>query len=386
MPITLHEGSAGHRLYVAVPWAVAVAAIAAVPFATEIGFAPGSIDKALRIGQVNNLIAYAVAILGLNLVIGYSGQLSLGQSAFVGLGAYTTVILIADHRWHPVATLPVSAAVCCAAGLLVGLPATRVKGAYLAVVTLCGAYVFPSLVLRFDWLTGGVNGKGPARTEPKLMPPSWMPFADSARLAGPLWIYCIFVTVAAALFVFARNVVKSRVGRALIAVRDNEASALSVGVNVPMYKALAFAASAAYGGLAGSLLMINRPFASDVQFGTNLAIFLVVGLVVGGSGTISGAVAGAFVYLFVPYFVSEWTFDQRGMPFGLRQLTRPLFAVLPPGGASVGIVFGVALIVLMFVMPGGFVAGVRSVRARMFTVVPRPRWLRAYIASRGPRS
>src|SRR5687768_13493388 len=108
LPITLREGSPAHRCYVLVPWVVAVAALAYVPFASKVGFAPGSIDQSFRIGQLNQVIAYAVAILGLNLVVGFSGQLSLGQSAFVGLGAYTTVVLVADHDWSLLATLPVS--------------------------------------------------------------------------------------------------------------------------------------------------------------------------------------------------------------------------------------------------------------------------------------
>src|SRR5919112_677815 len=164
---------------------------------------------------------------------------SIGHRVYVGGGAYTTVILVADHDWSYLATLPVSAAVCFLAGLVVGVPATRVKGMYLGVITLAVAYVFPPLVLKFGWLTGGVNGKGPGRTEAKLRAPSWMPFA--------------------------------------------------------------------YDGVAGSMLIMNRPFATDAMFGTRMALFLVVGLVAGGVGSISGAVPGAFVYLFVPHFVGEWT-------------------------------------------------------------------------------
>ena len=116
-------------------------------------------------------------------------------------------------------------------------------------------------------------------------PPSWVPFADTGRLAEPLWIYTILIVIAAVLFVLARNFVRSRPGRALIAVRDNPASASASGINPALYKGMAFAASAVYGGLAGSMLMLNRPFASDAQFGTRVAIFLVVGLVVGGTGS-----------------------------------------------------------------------------------------------------
>ena len=131
-----------------------------------------------------------------------------------------------------------------------------------------------------------------------------MPFHDAGRLATPLWTYFILLVMATILFILARNFVKSRPGRALIAVRDNQTSAAVSGVNLPMYKALTFGVSAAFGGIAGTMLMMNRPFASDVQFGLNLAIFLVVGLVIGGAGTISGAVPGALVYVFVPYFMS----------------------------------------------------------------------------------
>jgi branched-chain amino acid transport system permease protein len=376
MPIRLREGSPAHRAYVLVPWVIAVGALVYVPLAGTFGFAPGSIDHPFRIGQLNQVIAYAVAILGLNLVTGYSGQLSLGQSAFVGVGAYTTVILVADHGWTYYATIPVTVVVCFVAGLVIGIPATRIRGFHLAIVTLVVAYVFPSLVLRYDWLTGGPNGKGPERTEAKLRPPSWAPFADEGRLAGPLWVYCLCLALGAVLFLLARGFIRSAPGRALVAVRDYETSAAASGINVAVYKAAAFGMSAVYGGLAGTMLMLNRPFASDVQFAPKVGIFLVVGLVVGGVGTISGSVVGAFVYFFMPYFVSQWTFDQSGMPPVLRQVTSPLFKWLHPAGAgAVDIFFGFTLLILMFLLPGGFVNGFRRLRARVITIEPDPPWL-----------
>ncbi|MEO5900950.1 MAG: branched-chain amino acid ABC transporter permease, partial [Ilumatobacteraceae bacterium] len=222
MPVALREGSAGHRAYMRGAWALAALVILYVPLSAELGLTFGSVDKASRIGQLNTVIAFAVAILGLDIVTGYSGQLALGQSAFVGLGAYTTVILVADHHWSFFAAVPATVVVCLVAGLLVGIPATRVKGVYLAILTLVLAFAFPSIVLRFGWLTGGPNGKGPPRTQGKLLPPSWMPFADAGRIAGPLWVYCISIVVASGLFVLARNFVRSRPGRALITMRDHE--------------------------------------------------------------------------------------------------------------------------------------------------------------------
>jgi len=377
MPLTLREGSAAHRAYVTTGWLLLVVAALYVPLAVDVGFTPGSIDRPSRIAQLNDTIAFAVAILGLNIVIGDSGQLSLGQSAFIGLGAYTTVILVADHGWSYLATLPVSAGVCFAAGLALGIPATRVRGMYLGILTFAVAHVFPSLVLRFGWLTGGVNGKGPGRTEAELVAPTWVPFADDGRIADPLWVYCLVLPIAVVLFALAANFRRSRPGRALLAVRDDEASAVATGIDVPLYKAMAFGAGAAYGGIAGSMLMMNRPFATDDMFGTRMALFLLVALVAGGAGTIAGAVPGAFVYLFVPYFVGEWTFDQRGMPPVLREAAAPLFDVLDPAGvAAASAVFGVALLVLMFVSPGGLVGGARRLRDRVVRIEPNPTWLR----------
>ena len=384
----LKQGTPAHRAYVWGAWVIVAVVLVYVMFAYKTGFAPGSIDKAFRITQLNDVLAYAVAILGLNLVIGYSGQLSLGHSAFVGLGAYTTLILVADHHWSYFATIPVSAALCFVLGLIVGLPALRIRGLYLAIVTLAVAFVFPTLVLKYDWLTGGPNGKKPDRGEGVLKPPSWMPFHDAGRLATPLWTYFLLLVMATILFVLARNFVRSRTGRALIAVRDNQTSAAVSGVNLPAYKVLTFGVSAAFGGVAGTMLMMNRPFASDVQFGLNLAIFLVVGLVIGGAGTISGAVPGALVYVFVPYFMSAWAEDQSGMPPGLKQIARPLFDWLSTrqgGGSIAGVFFGVLLLIAVFVLPGGIIDGLRRLRARIVTVTPDPGWLRDRNRRRGVR-
>jgi branched-chain amino acid transport system permease protein len=376
--ITVRQGSNGWKLYLAIAWGLVVLGLLYIVFAHSLPVSLFSLDKAFRISQINDVAAYAVAILGLNLVIGYSGQLSLGQSAFVGVGAYTTIILVADYHWSYYATIPVSAALCFAIGMIVGLPALRLTGLYLAIVTLAVAYVFPTLVLKYESLTGGPNGKKPDRGEAEMVPPSWMPFADDGRIAEPLWIFCVLVVIATAMFLLARNYVKSRPGRGLIAVRDNQTSASVSGVNVPIYKLMAFGASAAFGGIAGSMLMMNRPFASDVQFNLNLAIFLVVGLVAGGAGTISGAIPGAVIFVFVPYFVAQWTLDQSGMPPGLKQVTQPLFDWLENrqgGDAISGVFFGIGLLILVFLLPGGFISGMRKLRARVIQVIPHPTWL-----------
>jgi len=332
-----------------------------VPFAGWTGFAPASLDQPARVTQLNQLIAYSIAILGLTVVTGWSGQISLGQSAFVGLGAYCTVILVADHDWSYVAALLASASLCGVVGLVIGLPVARMRGMYLGVVTLCLAFVFPSLVRRFAWLTGGVNGKGPKRGAARLLPPDWLPMSDNRFLARPVWVYCLSLVIGALVVGMVRGLRYSRVGRALLATRDGAPAAQSFGVAVHRYRAAAFGVSAACGGICGSLLMMGEPFVTDRQYEPIMAIFLVVGLVVGGAGTPSGAVLGAAMYLFVPYFVREWSIDQSGMPPGVRHLLSPLFERLDDGGGSVGVFFGLALILCVFLAPGGLSGAWRGV-------------------------
>ena len=147
---SITQRSPQHRVYSLVGWAIVAIVLIGLPY---------YVSKPPRIDQFSQVAAYAVAILGLNLVIGFSGQISLGHSAFVGIGAYTTVILVADHGWNYFATMPIAFGLCFIVGVLVGIPALRIRGLYLAVVTLALAYVFPTLVLKYDSFTGGPNGK-----------------------------------------------------------------------------------------------------------------------------------------------------------------------------------------------------------------------------------
>ncbi len=171
------------------------------------------------------------------------------------------------------------------------------------------------------------------------------------------------------MFLLARNLIRSRAGRAVIAIRDNQTSAAVSGINVPVYKTLIFGISAATAGIAGSMFMMLEPFATDTRFNVNLAIFLVVGLVAGVRPRCR-RVPGAWLIVFIPWYTSEWSSDPEGMPPGLRQLARPMFEWLegrPGAGQIAGIFFGILLIVLVFVLPGGIVNGLRQLRARIIT-------------------
>jgi branched-chain amino acid transport system permease protein len=344
---TLSERSVPHRVYQVIGWAIAVAVIIYLPYHS--GQAP-------RINQYSQVAAMAVAILGLNLVIGYSGVIALGHSVFVGIGAYTTVILVAEHDWNYFATLPAAFVICFVVGALFGLPALRIRGFYLAIVTLGLATVFPAFVIRYA--AGGANGE---EAHDLLVPPSWTPWDAHNRAGPPTYRYFVIVTIAALFFLVARNLVKSRVGRALIAQRDNQTSAATSGVNLPLYRTLIFGVSTGFAGIAGALLMIQRPLATHTQFGLDLAIYLFVGLVVGGVGTISGAVPGAILFVFVPYYALKLS---TSFSFLEGRLIAPA-----------GFLYGVLLLLVVFVLPGGAIDGIRRVRSRIVSVRPNPSWL-----------
>jgi branched-chain amino acid transport system permease protein len=313
-------------------------------------------SSASQIDSFSRIAAYAVAILGLTLVTGYCGQISIGHSAFVGIGAYTTVILVSQQGWSYLATIPVAALCCLIAGVLVGIPALRISGLYLAAVTLAVAAVFPTLIDQFPHLTGGPNG---LIAENQMAAPSWFPF-QNAVAATSIFHYYVILAVAALMFFAAWNLARSRFGRALVAIRDSPYSAASAGVKVSWYKVIAFAVSAAFAGVAGSLLMIQLPVVSDLQFELLFAILLVIGLIVGGRTTITGAVVGAIVvellHNSIPNLIDSLHVTNNGAS----------------GGQLVGIVSGIGLIVFAFLLPDGMVDSLKKLLRRKVRVERPP--------------
>jgi branched-chain amino acid transport system permease protein len=225
-------------------------------------------------------------------------------------------------------------------------------------ITLGLATIFPAVVLKYGTLTGGTTGK---MARDKLMPPGWTPWDVRDRMGPPTYRYFVIVAIAALMFLLARNLVRSRVGRALVAQRDNQTSAATSGVNVAIYKTLAFGTSAAFAGIAGSLLMIQRPQATETQFGVTLAIYLFIALVLGGVATVSGAIPGAILFVFVPYYTSKWSTN---FSFLEGRLVAPA-----------DFLYGVLLLAVVFVLPGGAIDGIRRVRTRIVRIRPNPSWL-----------
>ncbi|HEY1540807.1 MAG TPA: branched-chain amino acid ABC transporter permease [Xanthobacteraceae bacterium] len=282
--------------------------------------------------QITLAVIYAIAILGLNLLTGVNGQFSLGHSAFYAIGAYTAAIMMnadIDYGW----TLPAAGLVCFVSGFLFGLPALRLEGIYLALATFALAVATPQLLkVNFleDW-TGGVQGISIIKPD--------APFG--LPLNSDQWLYFFTVAVAALLYLGAVNLVKSRTGRALVAIRDHPVAASAMGINVPLYKALIFGVSALYTGVAGALGAIAIQFVAPDSFTFTLAIALFVGLVVGGVGSVPGTLFGGAFVLFVPNIAEK-------VSKGLA-----------------GAVYGVILILLIYLMPTGIAGLVRWVTGKL---------------------
>ena len=283
--------------------------------------------------QLTMALIYAIAILGLNLLTGFNGQFSLGHSAFFGLGAYTAAILMETYGVPYYLTFPVAGIVCFAFGFLFGLPALRLEGVYLALATFALAIAMPQILKStpLEPWTGGVQGI--VVTKPDA--PFGLP------LSADQWLYFLTLAIWIALAVAAWNLINSRSGRAIIAIRDNPIAARAMAIDVALYKTLTFGVSAAFTGVAGALSAIVVQFVAPDSFTFVLAIGLFVGLVVGGVGSIPGALAGGAFVLFVPNIAES-------VSKGLA-----------------GAVYGVILILVIYLMPTGAAGLTRLVADRI---------------------
>jgi branched-chain amino acid transport system permease protein len=330
------EGAAP-TLWPPLPRAVLVArVIIGVVLAAAALYAPFYFEPTIN-RVLSQAIYIAIAAMGLNLLTGFNGQVSIGHGAFYGVGAFTSAILMIDYDWSFEPTIVVSALLTGVFGLLVGLPALRVRGLYLALVTLGLAVLFPRVAQKFVDGSGGVALLRPPRRE-------FSSLIDG--LDDDQWAYFLCLAIMVLLFVLAWNLVRGRVGRAMIAVRDQEIAATTVGVNLAGTKVATFAISAAYAGIAGSLsVMVDR-----LADGTNPILYFqrsiefLVAMTIGGAATILGPAVGALALVM------------------LRRNTENLIEgkeILAPA------LYGAALIAIVFVLPEGLVGGVRRLLARL---------------------
>jgi branched-chain amino acid transport system permease protein len=283
-----------------------------------------------RLFQFSQVFIYAIALLGLNILTGFNGQISLGHGAFYAVGAYTTAIMIdqwsVPYGW----TIPVAGVVCLVVGFLFGIPAVRLEGLYLALATFALALAVPQILKYFEHWTGG--SQGIVLSKPN--PPWGLPInADQ-------WLYLLSLALLIVLFVLAANLLHGRTGRAIVAIRDNAIAAQAMGVNTALYKSLVFGVSAAYTGVAGALSAVTIAYVAPDSFDVFRSITFLVGIVIGGLASISGAIFGALFIQFVP----NWAQDiSKAAPWAI---------------------YGVFLIGFMYVMPRGIAGSLRLAAAR----------------------
>jgi branched-chain amino acid transport system permease protein len=292
--------------------------------------------------QLSLVATYAVAILGLNLLTGYAGQISLGQSAFFGIGGYAAAIATVRGGWPLPASFVLACALPAAVGVLVAIPAVRLRGHALAILTLSLPLIAVPLAKRYAGLTGGSEGL----TAPMGQAPAW------SGLDNDQWTFYVVALLAAALFLLARNAVTGRLGRALSVIRQNEVVAVSMGVSPRRYKALAFAMAAALGGAAGWLYVYTIDFISPVELDLILSVNLLSVMIAGGMGSVLGSLLGGVLYVYIP----------------------TVAGTVSPARSS--LLYGAILLLVIFLAPGGLARAIRRAGD----------WLGRALSRRGPGS
>jgi branched-chain amino acid transport system permease protein len=299
-----------------------------------------------RTFQLTLALIYSIALLGLNMLTGYNGQISLGHGAFYAIGAYVAAILMDRFDVPYWATIPAAGAVCLMVGFLFGLPALRLEGLYLALATFALAVSTPQLLkykLIEGW-TGGVQGIVILKPDP--------PFG--LKLSADQWLYYFTLAVAVVMFALGANLLRGRTGRAMVAIRDHPIAAETMGINAALYKSLTFGVSAMYTGVAGALGAIVVQFVAPDSFSVFLSISLLVGVVVGGLASISGAVYGGLFIQFVPNIADSIS---KAAPWAI---------------------YGIFLIGFMYLMPSGVAGAVRAAWlrvARRSRPLAKPDWI-----------
>jgi branched-chain amino acid transport system permease protein len=309
--------------------ALGVVLLAVIPFALS----------DYQVFQLTLIIANSIALLGLNLLTGYNGQISLGHGAFYAAGAYTTAILMDKFGVPYWLTIPISGVICYGLGWAVGFPALRLEGLYLALVTFAMGICVPQILKykHFEHMTGGVQGIVLSKPD--------APFG--LPLTPDHWLFLFTLAIMVGLFIAAKNLLAGHTGKALIAIRDNQIAAGAMGIDVARYKTTTFGISAMYTGIAGSLCSLAIQFVAPDSFSA-LSISFLVGIVVGGLASISGAIYGAIFIQFVPHLAENIS------------------------KAAPSAIFGLLLIAFVYVLPIGIAGSIKKLQMQ-------------YLARRGPK-
>lgn len=359
--ITIKENGSAH-------WALRAAALVLVLAA--VWYVPANLEPS-RVGLVAEGFALCIAALSVNLVFGFAGQISIGHSAFFGIGGYTTGILVTRYGWDPGWTIYVGALVAFVVGCLLGLPALRLKGVYLALVTLAVAVIFPQLMKwkKLEWLTEGASGISNIRYDEV---PTWPIIGElkgrEGRAEFSYWLAFVALVV---VYLICRGIIKSRVGRSLVAVRDNETAAAVMGVNLAATKTLVFGVSAALCAVGGSVATLKSGVITPDESSTYVtllgSIIFVLVMVIGGAGTLWGPIIGGLLYVWLSDVTRSASASGEGFFGGIVDFFFGWTSFSPAM-----FIFSVLLIVLMFVAPYGLLGLMKKLSRRVLVVVPTP--------------
>ncbi len=304
------------------------------------------------------VLIFAIVIMGLNILVGYSGQISLGHGALMAFGAYTSAILMNRYQVDYLVTIPIAGLLTGLLGFLLGIPALRLSALYLALATFALAVVTPSLIKRPDKLTGGVRGISLIAPDPPQFAKDAFASVTGTVMTGDQWLYYVCLLIALLLFWFAWNIIRHRPGRAMRALRDREVAAAAYGINVAGYKTMAFGISAFYAGVGGALYGITNAFVSPDTFPLALSFQLLVGTVIGGLASIAGPLLGGIFTFWLPIMSNQFVASQPWIPGQIA-------AALQKAGPAV--TYGALLILIMIFAPNGVVGLINAGYARLRT-------------------
>lgn len=337
-------------------WAIRVVAAGSIAI-VAIYLASSATPSTL--GNVTEACTLAIAAVGLNLLYGFNGQISIGHSVFAGLAAFTAGYTVNAWEWNPYVSLGVALALCFLLGVVLGLPALRLKGPYLALVTLAVAFVWPTIAAKFlDQKVKASTLKGT-----RLKPLTWTGLSvkgKDARLDRAIFLYWTAIVILLLAYVIVRNLRKSRIGRALVAIRDNETAAAVMGVNLKLTKTITFGISAVIAGASGWITAARLATMDENTFTILTSIRYLLALFLGGAATLVGPVVGAFAYFFVDDYLKDHAPDWDWLPGPLSK------------GPVAPFLLGVLVIAFVFVAPFGLVGFVKDQVRKVVVIAPRP--------------
>ncbi|MGE0151137.1 MAG: branched-chain amino acid ABC transporter permease [Reyranellaceae bacterium] len=319
-------------------WTVAVLAV------LFIVVAPLTLDD-YYLSLINLMMIASVGAIGLNILVGYTGQISIGHAAFMSVGAYTAANLAVKFGLPFWITLPAGGLMAAAVGALVGIPSLRIKGLYLAIATLAGQLIIEWTINHVPAISGG--------TQASIEVPKPTIFGYSLSSQGELYGFLLFFTIIA--IVGALNLVRSRIGRAFVAIRDQDIAAEIIGISIFRYKLLAFAISSFYAGVTGVLFTYYLGIANYEQFQLNISIDYLAMIIIGGLGSILGSIFGAVFITLLPTFLRNFMESFGGLFFTDAELA----TVVPYLRLTV---FGLLIIFFLVVEPEGLNRLWRNIR------------------------